>query len=759
MPANKGPYYFPGSFIASGSDPSQPLPGGNGAELALAVKHIAPASAADFIAVRLSNGVDYYTASGGSFSGSISIGQVDQGNPNLLSFAWPVKVTDGTNVFGTLSSPMHVLLASGGLGVGTQTNPLWVTGSTGAGGGSGGSVTTQSGSVTGLLLGGVNVSSTNPLPITGSVGLTAPVVVSNFPATQNVTVLSGSVSGILVGGQSLSSTNPVPVTGSIGLSGPVAVSNFPANQTVTVSNFPATQDVSVVSGSITGLLLGGVAVSSTNPLPVTGSVGLSGPVAVSNFPSTQNVIALSGSVSGLLLGGVAVSSTNPLPVTGSVGITSPVAVSNFPNNQNVTALSGSVSGLLVGGQALSSTNPVPVTGSVGITGPITGSVGLSGPVAVSNFPATQNVTVLSGSVSGLLNGGVIVSSTNPLPVTGSVGLAGPVAVSNFPANQSVTQGTSPWIVSGSVGLTEPITGSVGLSGPVAVSNFPANQNVTVVSGSVTGLLLGGVSVSSANPIPVTGSVGITAPVTAVVSNFPSTQNVVALTGSITGLLVGGQPVSFTNQVPVTGSVGLTGPVAVSNFPATQNVTVLSGSVSGLLLGGVAVSSVNPLPVTGSVGITAPVTISNFPANQSVTQGTSPWIVSGSVGLTGPITGSVGLTGPVAISNFPATQAISSSFVVQTRDAPVAASTTTLTSSLTPQRLFTLKPSRSGFSIYNDSIIPLLIRFAADPVFNAFTARLEGGGYYESPFGSVNSDVFGVWIGASATGSAMLTEYI
>lgn len=39
---------------------------------------------------------------------TIDIGKVDQGTPNSLANAWPVEITDGINVLGTVSNPVNV---------------------------------------------------------------------------------------------------------------------------------------------------------------------------------------------------------------------------------------------------------------------------------------------------------------------------------------------------------------------------------------------------------------------------------------------------------------------------------------------------------------------------------------------------------------------------------------------------------------------------------------------------------------------------
>lgn len=568
------------------------------------------------------------TISGASISISGSFGseiQADQGVP------------------GNIANPWFIANVSGGVYVGTPANPFWITGSVftlnpGSGGGGGGTVT-----------GSVGLTG----PITGSVGITSPVAVSNFPssfsvsnfpATQAVTGTVG-LTGPITGTVSISSvvavsqgTSPWTVTGSVGITGPltgtvglsgpitgtvgissaVAVSNFPSTQNVSVQNFPSVQTITGSVG-LTG--------------PVTGAVKLSEAVAVSNFPSSFNVgnFPASQNVTG--------SAWTPT-VTGSVGISAPVAVSNFPGSFNVGNFPASQT--VTGSVGLTG----PVTGTVGISGPITGTVALASAVAVSNFPGsfnvgnfpgTQNVQDLSGSVVGLLQGGLAVSMANPIPITGSV----------YVINQSAGGAAS---------------------------------NVTAVSGSVTGLLVGGVALSSGNPVPVTGAVGITAPIAVSnfpssfsVSNFPATQNVTgsAWTPTITGSVI------VANTVQVTGSVSLTQGVAVTNFPGSQTVagtvTAVQGTsaaigspwVTTLVSGGVYIGTpANPLSITGSLSLTQAVAVSNFPANQSVTQGTSPWIVSGSAWtptVTGSvvvanqvnITGSVGITAAVAVNNFPA----------------------------------------------------------------------------------------------------------
>jgi len=190
-----------------------------------------------------------------------------------------------------------------------------------------------------------------------------------------------------------------------------------------------------------------------SPINVTGSVSISGSASVS------------GSV-GLLVGGVPVSSVNPLPITGSISVSPPavqnvtgsnwiptvtgsVVVTNFPAVQTVTGSVKLTEGITVLQHAVTISGSVPLI----ITGSITGSVGLSGPVAVSNFPVTQTIT-------------------------GSVGLTGPITgtvkLSEAP---TVNQGTSPWIVSGSNWIPT-VTGSIIVANRVDITGSNWTPTIT-----------------------------------------------------------------------------------------------------------------------------------------------------------------------------------------------------------------------------------------------------------------------------------------
>jgi hypothetical protein len=97
--------------------------------------------------------------------------------------------------------------------------------------------------------------------------------------------------------------------------------------------------------------------------------------------------------------------------TGGSGPSSNVAVTNWPASQNINGVVTVSNEIEIANDA---GNPVPVSGTVDI-GNFPASQTVDGTVDIGNFPAVQNVLV-----------------------------------TNFPATQAVTQGTSPWVVSGTV---------------------------------------------------------------------------------------------------------------------------------------------------------------------------------------------------------------------------------------------------------------------------------------------------------------------
>jgi hypothetical protein len=145
-----------------------------------------------------------------------------------------------------------------------------------------------------------------------------------------------------------------------------------------------------------------------------------------------------------------------------------------------------------------------------------GSLTIDGSVSVSNFPATQNVSVTNASIPVTDNGG-------SLTVDGSVTVSGTVTANAGTGTMNVS------VQNASIPVTDD-GGSLTIDGSVSVSNFPATQPVsgTVTANAGTGTM--NVSVQNAS-IPVTDNGGsLTVDGSVSVSNFPATQPV---SGTIT----------------------------------------------------------------------------------------------------------------------------------------------------------------------------------------------------------------------------------
>lgn len=122
-----------------------------------------------------------------------------------------------------------------------------------------------------------------------------------------------------------------------------------------------------------------------------------------------------------------------------------------------------------------------ITNTVTIAGSVTANQGgtwninnITGTVSLPTGAATE--TTLA-ALNAKIPSGLTVTSTRLL-VDGSgvtQPISGSVTVSNFPASTSVTQGTSPWVVSGTVAATQSGTWSV-----TATQTTAANLNATVI---------------------------------------------------------------------------------------------------------------------------------------------------------------------------------------------------------------------------------------------------------------------------------------
>lgn len=527
----------------------------------------------------------------------------------------------------------------------------------------------------------VNADGTANVRISGSVATAGGTFTGSVSGTVGASIIG--IAPVFIVGGSIAGTFTTPnqsVSGTVGASILGAVPVQLSNSSI----------ITVAQGSIAAVIVGGsIAASFTPPVnqSVSGTVGASviGAVPVVGSPTGSPVPAQAFYIAGnnggflspittvlnqadgvTLAGGVAVgpwvyngTSWDRLRGDSSIG-----AVVSTARSSVITVAQGSIATVIIGGSiAASFTPPVnqSVSGTVGAS--IIGAV----PIQLSN---SSVITVWQNS------------SIIAVP-TGNQSVSGAVSISNFPTTQNVsgsvvaTQGTNPWIITGSVqgsftpAANQSVSGTVGASviglTPVSVSNFPTNQNV---SGSV-------VSFQGTNPWVITSSIAggifpISGSVAATVTNFPTSQNVsgsvvafqgtspwaVTTAGSVATVIIGGsiaasftppanQSVSGTVQVDVRGSVAvaiISGSIAASfTPPANQSV---SGTVNIGTGGPVSVlgtmSVLGTVPVTQSglwyssvliASVVGAIPVTGFPTSQNVSgsvvafQGTSPWVVN------------------------------------------------------------------------------------------------------------------------------------
>jgi hypothetical protein len=168
-----------------------------------------------------------------------------------------------------------------------------------------------------------------------------------------------------------------------------------------------------------------------------------------------------------------------------------------------------------------------------------------------------------------------------------------VTVSNFPTTSTVFQGTDPWVITGTVRVSN-FTSTVFVSNTLtfsntsfAITNFPTTS--TVFQGT--------------DPWNITGTV--------VASNFTSTVNIASMP-AVSGTVAISSLPAITGTVSINNSVTITNTsFAITNFPTTS--TVFQGTNPWTVTGTVAISSLpeveikndsgNPIPVSGNITAT------------------------------------------------------------------------------------------------------------------------------------------------------------
>lgn len=518
----------------------------------------------------------------------------------------------------------------------------------------------------------------SPWLITGSVGRTWTLLnstdsvnVGNFPSTFGVT----------------QATTPWVTSRNwnLGFAGDKVDAS---GSSVSVSNFPGTQNVNVTNASLPVSQFGAWSTGRTwSLLNTTDSVN------VGNFPATQNVAVTNtptvniGTTGGLALD-TTLSSTAGSATGGTAAAKSELAGAIY-NSTPPTLTNGQQAALQFDVNGNLKTTPAGGSTSVtqGTTPWIVGqSSGANLHTNVDNFPASQTV---NGTVTAIqptaanLNATVVQSAGANLHV--NVDSAPTTAVTQS-GTWTVQQGTPPWAVSQSGAWTTGRTWTLSSgTDSVNVGNFPATFGVTqstspwvtsdLADGSVTGGTAGTKSILSGLQF------------NTVLPTLTNGQQAAAQSDSSGRLLIGALPaggntIGAVNQAGAPWSVSGSGNFTVVQPTGTNLHTVVDsgtvtaniGTTNGLALdttvanvqgsstGGTAAAKSS---LSGGVYNTAAPTLTNgqqaslqFDVNgnlkttttggtTAVTQGTTPWVVGQSSGA----------NLHADIDNFPASQTV------------------------------------------------------------------------------------------------------
>jgi hypothetical protein len=508
--------------------------------------------------------------------------------------------------------------------------------------------------------------SANGLKVDGS-GVTQPVSGTFWQTTQ-------PISGTVTANAGTGNFNVVQASGA---NLHVDVDNFPATQpisgTIAVSNFPATQPI---SGTVAATQSG-----TWNLNNISGTITLPTGAATAANQTTANTSLATIAANTPPLGQTTEAGSVPVTIASNQSAI-PVTITGdtFDVVANIAEWGGVATSL--GQTVMASSVPVtiasnqsalPVTGTFWqTTQPISGTVtanagagtftvgqatGTNLHTVVDNFPATQpisgTVTATQGTSPWVISGTVAANAgTGNFTVVQPTGTSLHTVVDNFPATQVVsvsnfpsiqpisgtvtsTQGTSPWVISGTVGATQ--------SGSWTITSLqgttPWVENLTQVGGST--IALG--QTTMVNSLPVTIASNQTAiPVSISGDTITLSENIAQWGGVATSL---GQKV-MASSVPVTLSSDQSAlPVTGTFWQTTQPVsgTVTANAGTGTFTVGQATAANLNATVVGSgnftvvqpSGASLHVDVDNFPATQPV-------------------------SGTVAVSNFPATQAVTQS---------------------------------------------------------------------------------------------------
>jgi len=223
---------------------------------------------------------------------------------------------------------------------------------------------------------------------------------------------------------------------------------------------------------------------------------------------------------------------------------------------------------------------------------VTVGAAITGTVTVSNFPATQAVSLASVPTHGVTLASTTVTVSSLPAISGTVtanvfgrkidGTGDFLQIPIIPYDQDITSASDQYAVPVQIST---LNGSVGSSTPLPISG-----TVTVGSALPTGTNRIGVVTIGAGTVTIGAGTQQIGSVTASISNFPATQAVslTTLPALVAGTAqIGSVTASISNTV--TASISGTVPVSISSVTVGNSVTI--GSLPALVAGTAQIGSV------------------------------------------------------------------------------------------------------------------------------------------------------------------------
>lgn len=515
----------------------------------------------------------------------------------------------------------------------------------------------------------------------------------------------------------------------------------------TITNFPTNQDVTVTNGA--------------------------GAAAV-NIQDGGNSITVDGTVTTIPSGtqDVNIVSTITLPVS----FPTPVPVSQeFPAQDILTNATLTTSGSIALNDVFQLSHEITVV--VSVVGPVTGTLPT---LQFTLWNVDQNGSVFDPAMSGVITTPIIPGTflftvrsphlqlnwdiTGTLPSFSGVNVSA-IGTQSFDVqvvSGTVTalQGTSPWVVSGTVttspnvnihdsagnnlnstgtSLNVNVTNTVPVTGPLTdtqlrASPVPISGTVTANLGTVDGLALDATLTNGTQKAQVVdGSGNVWGPRTGVggVNYFPVINLEAASNGSAVALRtlqIGGSDGTNLRNI----STDTTGKLNINNISGTISLPTGASTAALQTQPGVDIGdvTVNNAAGASAVNIQDGGNSITVDGSVAVTQSTSPWVVSGTVAATQSGTWNINnVSGTVSLPTGAATEA---TLATRLAGQATTSAVTRVASSTASQQLIASNASRKMLMFYNDSTGQQFIKFGTTASQTDFTVRMTTQSYYELP---------------------------